>query len=327
MANFYEQILQNSVETDNKFQTITNEELQTHEISFKVPQSHPRSKDISGYDLKSTRLTREVFEGNKLIICDPGVAQNTFVGELLTNNVVLEQAREDTFKELTWLRKFAKEKDLKNKSFEEIIAIGGGLTLNVASYLAELLELPSTQIPTSVISMADGSGGKVRINLIDDGKFYKHFIKSFYEPDRILFDNRFLDSLTNQQVSSGLSEIIKHGIYQSKPLLDYITSEEFDPYNNKQSLLKAILWTANLKNICMKIDVEENENGSSRILRGGHVFSDRIEEETNFGIPHGIAVAIGLRKEMELADNELLARFMDFCKRFDIPTTVNEAKR
>ena len=47
------------------------------------------------------------------------------------------------------------------------------------------------------------------------------------------------------------------------------------------------------------LDVEENENGSKRILRGGHDFSDRLEEGQNLTIPHGFAVSIGIIMQLK----------------------------
>lgn len=175
--------------------------------------------------------------------------------------------------------------------------------------------------------MADGSGGKVRLNMIDKGRFFKHYYKSFYEPNQIILDSRFLDTLSEKQISTGLGEVIKHAIYQSQTLLDFLLSQDFDPYTNKKSLLKAILWTATLKAVCLKIDVEKNVNGSRKILRGGHELSDRIEEDTHFEIPHGLAVAMGIYRELELVKSNLLSLFVKFCDKFKIPKSVEQFSR
>jgi 3-dehydroquinate synthetase len=85
------------------------------------------------------------------------------------------------------------------------------------------------------------------------------------------------------------------------------------------------MWAADLKQVCLEIDVEENGNGSRRILRGGHDFSDRLEESVEFKIPHGYCVAIGIRMELEhLKDKLRMDRALEIFSAFGIPTTRNE---
>jgi len=324
MQNLYSKILNESLVVDEEFKNISEKQLSKYRLNFKVPTFHPRSSEIKKYSLLISNLSKNIFDESQLIFVDKGLAK-TFVKDLLPQkNTFFEKAKERTFKELTWLNNFIEKKQLKEREKKEIVGIGGGLTLNVAAYVAELLNLPLLQIPTTVIGMADGSGGKVRLNLIDQQKFFKHYYKSFYEPNKIIIDPRFLDSLSNEQISIGLGEIVKHGIYQSQGLLDFILSANFKPYTEKESLLKAILWTAALKAVCLGVDIEENANGSRNILRGGHEISDRIEEDSHFKIPHGFAVAMGIYREMELAKHDSLPLFIEFCNRFNIPKTTDE---
>jgi 3-dehydroquinate synthetase len=73
----------------------------------------------------------------------------------------------------------------------------------------------------------------------------------------------------------------------------------------------------------MKTDVEENENGSRRILRGGHDFSDRLEEDLKLNIPHGIAVAIGIVNQLEMEqNNEFLDKAIKLFDLLDIPCSI-----
>jgi len=325
MHNFYSKIINESLLIDDKFKFISETELESYELIFDVPTFHSRSNKINQYSLQVTTISRNTFNNSQLIFVDKGLA-DFFLKETLPSleNVFFEEAREETFKEWNWLNNFINKNKIKEREAKEIVGIGGGLTLNVAAYVAEFLDIPLMQIPTTIIGMADGSGGKVRLNMIDKGRFFKHYYKSFYEPNQIIIDPRFLDTLSKKHISIGLSEIIKHGIYQSQALLDFLLSSDFDPYINKKSLLKAILWTATLKAVCLKIDIEENANGSRKILRGGHEISDRIEEDTHFEIPHGIAVAIGIYREMELNKHDLLPLFIKFCNKFKIPKSVEE---
>ena len=303
-------------------------DLGSYELVFDVPAFHPRSSEISQYSLRVSALSKNTFNDSQLVFIDKGLA-DSFLKEILpsSENVFFEEAREETFKEWVWFNNFIEKNKIKEREAKEIVGIGGGLTLNVAAYVAELLDVPFVQIPTTVIGMADGSGGKVRLNMIDKGRFFKHYYKSFYEPNEIILDPRFLNTLSEKHISTGLGEVIKHGIYQFQALLDFLLSSDFDPYTNKKSLLRAILWTASLKAVCLKIDIEENANGSRKILRGGHELSDRIEEDTHFEIPHGLAVAMGMYREMELSKHDLLPLFVKFCDKFGIPKSIEEFSR
>lgn len=327
MSNLYSKILDESCAVDKRFESASENDLISYKLNFNVPTFHPRHKKIKTYFLEVVSLSEENFNDSQLIFIDRGLT-NTFVNEILpkSGSVFFEDAKESTFKEWNWLNQFMKDHRIVERKVREVVGIGGGLTLNVSSYVAELLDLPLVLIPSTVIGMADGSGGKVRLNLIDRGRFFKHYYKSFYEPDKILIDPRFLNTLTEGHVSTGLGEVIKHAIYQSPSLLKYLLSNDFKPFTNRLSLLKVILWTANLKEVCINIDVEENANGSRRILRGGHELSDRLEEDTHFEIPHGDAVTIGMYREMELSNNNLLPLFVEFCDKFKLPKTVGEFK-
>jgi len=226
---------------------------------------------------------------------------------------------EEKTKEVHWLDAFIATNDLQRNKVKTIIVIGGGVLINAGGYIAEKLGCDLMYIPTTVISMADGSiGGKVRANIIEENTYIKHGYKSFYEPNLILADHRFLQSLTNENISIGLGEIIKHGVFQSKLLLEYLISDSFNPFQQKQTLLKAILWSVALKAVCLRIDPDETKDGSYRILRGGHDMSDKIEEQSHFKIPHGTAVARSIHEELKQANHPLLYLFEQCFEKFKL---------
>jgi len=173
--------------------------------------------------------------------------------------------------------------------------------------------------------MSDSAGGKVRVNFVSNNRAYKHFYKSFYEPNAMFLDERFLESLPEKQKKIGFVEIIKHGLFQSPKLYDYLLNSGRDLFADIQKMKKAILWASDLKRVCIEMDVEENENGSRRILRGGHDFSDRIEEDLKLEIPHGIAVAIGIIKQLEMEhEKQLLDKAKKLFDLLDIPYTIED---
>ncbi|MEK6819463.1 MAG: hypothetical protein AABY10_06050, partial [Nanoarchaeota archaeon] len=63
------------------------------------------------------------------------------------------------------------------------------------------------------------------------------------------------------------------------------------------------------------------------ILRGGHDFSDRLEEDLRLSIPHGLAVAIGIIKQLEQEENyELLDKAKKIFSLFGIPYSLEQLR-
>jgi len=294
----YREIIDSSKEINNNW--INKKISEPFQIVFPVPQNHSRYKIIQSYPLIITQLSRYHFLDNSLVLIDSGVFSNIKKNNDKCVYSSLEPT-EDKTKTIDFLNDFLEQ--YKNKGFERVIAIGGGIVLNVCSYIAEQLEIDLVLVPTTIIAMSDSSiGGKVRVNDIKHDKFIKHYYKSFYEPSQIIIDPEFLKYLSQEQVRIGLAEIIKHAIYQSSKLADYILSDEFEPFSDRSSLLKAILWTADLKRICVELDPEESKEGSYIILRGAHDISDKIEEESKFKISHSQAILRAMEEDLSNSD-------------------------
>lgn len=333
--DLFNKIIKESKKVDNLFKKLDENDMNSVRITFQAPSFHPRYKDIKEYsfsEFKIENLTNHALykkSNSHIFIIANAVSKQEFMTSFFSKNnikpLVLESV-EDKVKIKSFIEHFIKENDLEEKKEAcLVIIIGGGLILNVGAYIAEKLSSNLILFPTTVLSLADGAGGKVRANTIAFNKSYKHYYKSFYEPDEIFLDDRFLDSLPEQQIQIGLVEIIKHGLFQSTKLQEYLITSGKELFKNKQKLKKAIFWAANLKKVCLEIDVEENENGSRKILRAGHDFSDRLEEQMNLKIPHGYAVAIGIIKQLTFEENyELLDNAKKMFDLFGIPKSVEE---
>ncbi len=328
----YQEILAKSKPVDVEFENLSDSDLDSVKIVFPVPKFHPRSREISQYVFSSIALEdlpkTEIYKltRNHAFIIDNSVSKLDFVRKFTKENrikPIILKSIEHEVKTKFFVDNLIKEHSLDQTKDITLIVIGGGLLLNVAAYIAERISANFVQLPSTVLSMADSSGGKVRVNFLNEDRAYKHFYKSFYEPDAMFLEDRFLDSLPEKQIKIGLVEIIKHGLFQSPKLYDFLLNSRRDLLKDKQKLKKAILWAVNLKKICLDIDVEENENGSRKILRGGHDFSDRIEEDERLSIPHGIAVAIGIINQLEMEkEKQLLDKAKKLFDLFDIPYSI-----
>ena len=318
----YQQILESSVPVDSQFAALSGKELLHFKLSFRVSPSHKRFGSVQNYTYEVGSMAQILKHENQLIIADNTFRALSWLNdELVDKSVIWLTPREEETKERYWLDRFISDESMLQSSPHEIVVIGGGILLNAGAYIAEQLGSDLAYIPTTVLAMSDGSiGGKVRANEIKNGIYHKHAYKSFYEPNRILIDPRFLQSLPDKQIAIGLGEVIKHGVYQSRALLEYLVSNDFYPQTDKDSLLKAVLWAAALKEVCLNIDPDETTDGSHVIMRGGHEASDKIEELSHFQIPHGTAVAIAVYEEMSQKSSELMP-LLDACyRKFSIPT-------
>ncbi len=89
-----------------------------------------------------------------------------------------------------------------------VLAIGGGVCSDLAGYAAAtvLRGVRWSVISTTLLGMVDASiGGKTGIN----HKLGKNLIGAFWQPEIVMCDTCFLNTLKKRQIIAGLGEIIK----------------------------------------------------------------------------------------------------------------------
>jgi 3-dehydroquinate synthase len=173
-----------------------------------------------------------------------------------------------------------------------IVAIGGGIVQDLAGFVSSILYrgIEMNYIPTTLLASADSCiGGKTSLNF----KEYKNLIGTFYPPSKIIVSTKFLETLTQVDYFSGLGEIFKFQIILSRGNLKKVLKDQNGILNRNEAILeKYILMSLNYKkNI---IEKDEFDKGLRITLNFGHTFGHAIESATNYSIPHGIAVAIGI---------------------------------
>ena len=101
-----------------------------------------------------------------------------------------------------------------NKS-DLIISIGGGITGDVAGFVASIFKrgINFINIPTTLLAMVDSAiGGKTGVN----SSHGKNLIGSFYQPKLVISDTSFLQSLPKKEMICGYAEVLKHAIIKDK---------------------------------------------------------------------------------------------------------------
>ncbi|WP_022665789.1 3-dehydroquinate synthase [Desulfospira joergensenii] len=197
--------------------------------------------------------------------------------------------------------------ELVRKGFDRsttIIALGGSVISGLAGFVASVYMrgVDLVQCPTSLLAMADTSiGGKAGINLPQG----KNLIGAFIQPKAVIADVATLRSLSPEEFSSGMAEVIKHGLIGGKELFERIKAGNwewgkgsFQPssFTGLQDLIAQA--------IQVKINIVQEDpfqKGKRALLNLGHTFAHAIEQASGHGLRHGEAVSMGLIASVNLS--------------------------
>lgn len=170
---------------------------------------------------------------------------------------------------------------------DTVFALGGGVTGDLAGLAASLYMrgIGLVQLPTSLLSAVDSSvGGKTAIDLPEG----KNLVGTFCQPDAVLCDIDVFSTLSSEQIANGFGEIVKTGVIRDARLFDASAASSID----MKKLISIVHRCIEIKRDVVRAD--EKESGLRQILNFGHTFGHAIEKCSNFSIPHGFCVAIGM---------------------------------
>ncbi len=181
-----------------------------------------------------------------------------------------------------------------------IIAIGGGVTGDLAGYAAStyMRGIELVHIPTTLLACVDSSiGGKTGINFAKK----KNMIGTFYQPKSVFIDTAFLSTLSREEKTSGIGEIIKYAFLSNQNLFNFVSENLDGIYENDSKILEdVILKSASIK--AAVVSKDEKEGGLRKILNFGHTFAHAFESDLNFKIKHGEAVIAGIISALYLSN-------------------------
>jgi 3-dehydroquinate synthase len=196
-----------------------------------------------------------------------------------------------------------------------IIAIGGGITGDIASYAAStfMRGVQIVHIPTTLLAMVDSSvGGKTGINF----GATKNSIGSFYQPRFVLTDVDFLSTLPKEEIICGIGEIIKYSLLANGMFLKNVKNNLPKIISLDKKLIKTVIKNCVEMKAGIVASDEKEERGLRKILNLGHTFAHSIEMEQKHKIKHGQAVIIGLACSIHLSNklnilsDRLLAEYL-----------------
>lgn len=192
-----------------------------------------------------------------------------------------------------------------------IVAFGGGAVGDLAGFVAStfMRGVPFIQVPTTILAHDSAVGGKTAIN----HPLGKNMIGTFYQPRAVVYDADFLQTLPENEIRSGMAEVIKHAFISNEGWLDELLA-----YQNFSEMSGRELEGHLEKGIAVKsaiVEEDEFEGGVRKFLNFGHTLAHAIEAHLGYGkLTHGEAVVLGMAYALELSESPQLPRFLDWAK-------------
>ena len=171
-----------------------------------------------------------------------------------------------------------------------LITLGGGVITDLGGFVASTFKrgIDFVNIPTTLLSIVDASvGGKTGVDL----GVLKNQIGLFSNPEMVLVDTNYLETVTAREIKSGMAEIIKYGVTYDVTLFNEIKD------NKNLNINDLIHRSIEIKNEVVLQDPKEQN--LRKILNFGHTIGHAIESfylesNTKENLTHGEAIAIGM---------------------------------
>ncbi len=173
-----------------------------------------------------------------------------------------------------------------------LVALGGGVVGDLCGYAAAtyLRGISFIQIPTTLLSQVDSSiGGKTGV----DFDSYKNMVGAFHMPKLVYTNVSVLSTLAEEQFSSGMGEIIKHGLIRDRIYYQWLEDHREQIMRRDTDIcLEMIQRSDEIKRLVVEAD--PTEQGERALLNFGHTLGHAIEKCMDFQMFHGHCVGLGM---------------------------------
>lgn len=211
-----------------------------------------------------------------------------------------------------------------------LVALGGGVVGDITGFAAASYQrgVNFIQVPTTLLSQVDSSvGGKTGVN----HELGKNMIGAFYQPKAVIIDVDTLDTLSDQEYSAGMAEVIKYGLLGNADFLSMLEDNiESIMARNKDLIIEIIFNSCQDKASIVALD--EFERGKRALLNLGHTFGHGIENAFGYGnYLHGEAVSIGMVMAAKLSmdeghlSNEDVIRVENILSKANLPIAIKKS--
>ena len=181
--------------------------------------------------------------------------------------------------------------DARCQRGSQLVVIGGGVVQDIGCFIASVLfrGIGWTLLPTTLLAQCDSCiGSKSSLNI---GRF-KNQLGTFYPPHEVRLVFEFLNTLTREEIFSGLGEAIKLHLIDGEESYERLR-QRLSASPTASLPLREIVWES-LRIKKRYIEQDEFDRGIRNLLNYGHTFAHAFESATRYVIPHGIAVSLGV---------------------------------
>ncbi len=203
---------------------------------------------------------------------------------------------------------------------DAVAALGGGVAGDIAGFASAtyLRGMDFFQVPTSLLAMVDSSvGGKTGVDITAG----KNLVGSFHQPLAVAIDPDTLSTLPEQELRSGMGEIIKYAAIMSSKLGEMLESDGGIDY-------EAVI-TESLSVKKSVVELDTFDTGIRQVLNFGHTLGHAIELHSGFEVAHGMAVGMGMAMITEFSEAlgytqpGTAAQLKALLMRFGLPTSYS----
>ena len=254
---------------------------------------------IIGNGIISTKLLSTYIKSKNVVIITNETVGKIYLKKIKSclknyNTKILEIKDGEKYKNLSV---FTKIHDyLVSNRFDRdltIVALGGGVIGDLVGFVAStfMRGVKLIHLPTTLLAQVDSSiGGKTAVNHPSG----KNLIGTFYQPDSVIIDTKFLLTLPEQEYISGLAEVIKYGLISKPSLLTWMNKNSKKILSKDRDCLSHIVLTSAKEKIRF-VSQDERESNVRAFLNYGHTLGHAIEAAMNYRkILHGQAISVGM---------------------------------
>ena len=256
-------------------------------------QSHSHAYNVSECDTIAAALSGSGEAGTSFYLVDRKVADlyHHQLADLRDKQVYRIEATEEAKSYEQLVPVFCWLLDAGCRRRSQLVVIGGGVLQDIGCFVASVLMrgIRWTLLPTTLLAQCDSCiGSKSSLNI----DRFKNQLGTFYPPHEVRLVFEFLGTLAPKEILSGLGEAIKLHLIDGEPSVERLRRSLASPSADDLPL-PGIVWNSLL---IKKRYIEEDEfdRGIRNLLNYGHTFAHAFESATQYAIPHGIAVTLGV---------------------------------
>ncbi len=167
---------------------------------------------------------------------------------------------------------------------DTVVALGGGSVGDLSGFAASCYSRGCRLVimPTTLLAAVDSSiGGKNGIDL----PLAKNLVGTFYQPDAVITDISFFETLSKERLADGFGEVIKTAAIGDGRLFELLESP------TAPSLTEITEGCIAVKK--RFVEQDEFDGSARRLLNFGHTVAHALEAQGGFTLTHGRAVAAG----------------------------------